>query len=309
MRVGLQFNLFVVSYPAMEESFSTRPLVGRWIALDVRPTRPLTWLGPAWSTICGALASGGLSMRGQSFLLFILSLLLCDAVMGAWRALWLQSDWQATLRRRPVESPLWYGAEFGGRGLGNRLRRLSGRLRYLRVVVWPLIDSDIVGMFIIGALAVGIAVVIGQVAIILTGGAMALALIEAGIGTSRGGALRAVTEIAIPWLIAETALGYFSWLSLVFIALFAISYRALLALATKRNDRWIFWSNAAQVVVVLLLVASYTPAGVGVALLALLAQVLWQARYRSDRDGQAYARHVQSYVLVSMLVAALSLWF
>ncbi len=248
-------------------------------------------------------------MRGQSVLLFILSLLLCDAVLGAWRSLWLQSDWQATLRRSAVDPPLWYGAEIGGSRLANRFRRFFGRLRYLRVVVWPLIDSDIVGMFIIGALALGIAVVIGQVAVVLTGLAMALALIEAGIGTARGAPLRAVSEIAIPWLIAETALGYFSWLSLVFIVLFAVSYRALVALATKRNEWWILWSNAAQVLVVLLLVASYTPAGVGVALLALLAQVLWQARYRSDRDGQSYARHVQSYVLVSMLVAALSLWF
>ncbi len=189
-----------------------------------------------------------------------------------------------------------------------RWRRFFARLRYLRVVVWPLIDSDIVGMFIIGALALGIAVMLGRVAVILTIVAMALALIEAGIGTSRGAALRAVTEIAVPWLIAESAFGYFSWPSLAFIVLFAVSYRALLALATKRNERWILWSNVAQVIVVLLLVASYTPAGVGIALLALLAQVLWQARYRSDRDGQAYARHVQSYVLISMLAAALSLW-
>ncbi len=292
----------------MEESFTTRPLVGRWIALDVRPTRPLTLLGPAWSTVCGALASGGLSARGQSFLLFILSLLLCDAVLGAWRALWLQSDWQATLRRGALDSPSWFGAEFEGTGTGMRVRRFFGRLRYLRVVVWPLIDSDIVGMFIIGALAMGIAVMLGQVAIILTVIAMALALIEVGIGTSRGAALRAVTEIALPWLIAQSAFGYFSWLSIVFIVLFAVAYRALLALATKRNDRWIFWSNAAQVVVILLLMASYNPAGVGIVLMGLLAQILWQARYRSDRDGQSYARHVQSYVMVGMFVAALSLW-
>ncbi len=247
-------------------------------------------------------------MRGQPFLLFVLCILLCDAVLGAWRSLWLQSDWQATLRKGALDSPTWFGDEFGGTGIGNRLRRFFARLRYLRVVVWPLVDSDIVGMFIIGALALGIAVMLGQVAVVLTIVAMALALIEVGIGTSRGAALRAVSEIALPWLIAQSAFGYFTWQSLVFIALFGVSYRALLALATKRNERWILWSNAAQVIVVLLLMASYTPAGVGVVLLALLAQVLWQARYRSDRDGQAYARHVQSYVLISMLVAALSLW-
>jgi hypothetical protein len=292
----------------MEESFSTRPLVGRWIALDVRPTRPITLLGPAWATTCGAIASGGLAFKGQTLLLFVLSLLLCDAVLGAWRTLWLQSDWRGTLRRGAMDASTWLGYETPSTGRPSRLKRSFGRLRYFRVVVWPLINSDIVGMLIIVALAMGIAVMLGRVAVILTIAAMALALIEAMLGTARGGVLRSISEIALPWLIAQSAFGYFSWHSLAFIALFTLMYRALLALATKRNDRWLLWSNLAQAAVVLLLMASYAPASVGIVLLGFLAQVMWQVRYRTERDGQAYARSVQSYVMAAMVVSAFSLW-
>src|SRR5712692_6596289 len=78
----------------MESSFAARPLVGRLIALDIRPTRALTFLGPAWATLCGAIASGGLTLRGQTLLTLTFCFLLSDALLGAWRSLWLQSDWR-----------------------------------------------------------------------------------------------------------------------------------------------------------------------------------------------------------------------
>ncbi|HEX9076825.1 MAG TPA: hypothetical protein VF932_13660 [Anaerolineae bacterium] len=298
----------------MEESFSTRPLVGRWIALDVRPTRPLTFLGPSWAALCGVLASGGLAFRGQSLLFLVLCLLLCDALLGAWRALWLQSDWRDALRRSSMVTPTWLDTsqELSTprwmRG-GQRIRR---RVTQFRQVIWPIVDSEIVGLLIIGSLALCIAIVLSQanpVPLALTGVIMLFSLIEGRIGTSRGAGLRSIAEIALPWMIAQTAFGSFSLLSLVFALAFTLVYRALLGLAITRNSRWMAWSNLPQVLLVLLLVALHTPIGVGLVLLGLLAQILWQVRYYSDRDGQSYARHVQSYVLVAMLVAGFSLWF
>ncbi len=298
----------------MEESFSTRPLVGRWIALDVRPTRPLTFLGPSWAALCGVLASGGLAFRGQSILFLVLCLLLCDALLGAWRALWLQSDWRDALRRSSMVTPTWLDTsqELSTprwmRG-GQRIRR---RITQFRQVIWPIVDSEIVGLLIIGSLALCIAIVLSQanpVPLALTGVIMLFSLIEGRIGTARGAGLRSIAEIALPWMIAQTAFGSFSWLSLVFALVFTLVYRALLGLALTRNSRWMAWSNLPQVLLVLLLIARQTPIGVGLALLGLLAQILWQVRYYSDRDGQSYARHVQSYVLVAMLVAGFSLWF
>ncbi|MBI4791052.1 MAG: hypothetical protein HY782_28820 [Chloroflexi bacterium] len=294
----------------MEESLTTRPLVGRWIALDVRPMRPLTFLGPSWAVLVGAMASGGLSFRGQALLSLVLAILLCDALLGAWRALWLQSDWRDALRRSSASAATWL-VPSNDRPVSrflNVFRRFKRRVIHFRQVIWPVIDSEITGLVVIGALALSIAVILGQVPLVLTSLVMLFALIEGRIGTARGAGLRAVGEITFPWLIAESAFGHFSWLSLVYALLFTLVYRALLGLVTTRQSQWIAWSNLAQVAAVLLLMATNTPAGVGIVLLGLLAQVLWQARYNSDRDGQAYARRVQSYMLVAMLVAGLSLW-
>ena len=294
----------------MEESFTTRPLVGRWVALDIRPMRPLTFLGPSWAVLCGVLASGGLSFRGPSVLFLVLALLLCDALLGAWRALWLQSDWRDALRRSSASASTWLDQSHEppvSRFL-NILRRVKRRITYFRQVIWPVIDSEIIGLLVIGSLALSIAIVLGPAPLLLTSLVMLFALIEGRVGTARGAGLRSVGDITFPWLIAESALGHFSWLSLVYALLFTLVYRALLGLATTRQPRWIAWSNLAQVFAVLLLIATNTPAGVGIVLLGLLAQVLWQARYNSDRDGQTYARRVQSYILIAMLVTALSLW-
>ncbi len=292
----------------MEESFTARPLLGRWISLDVRPTRPLTFLGPAWAVLCGSLSSGGLSLRGQALLWFILSLLLCDMFLGAWRALWLQTDWRDALQRTRTSALTWYGLVEGSSGWRTRLRNAWARWCYFRQVVWPTIDSEIIGMVIVGALGLCIGVVLGTVPLALTGATMLFAIVEGHIGTARGAGLRAIGEVLFPWMIAQSAFGYFSLPSLAFAILFTLIYRALLGLATTRKDHWIVWSNLAQVAVVGLLIVSRQPAAVGIVLLGLLAQVLWQVRYRGEHDGQAYARHVQSYVLVAMVVSALSIW-
>jgi hypothetical protein len=295
----------------MEDSFSSRPVVGRLIALDLRPMRPLTFLGPAWAAFCGAVASGGLIFKSQWLLVLILSLLLCDVLLGAWRALWLHADWRTALRRNAASTQSWlyFSDETPSPFFARLSRQAARRIAYARHVIWPLIDSDIIGMLIAGILALSIAVVLGQLPFALTAAAMIFGLVEGEVGTERGAGLRALVELAFPWLIAQSAFGSFSWLALVFVLLFTLVYRALLALAEERRGRWSVWNNLAQLGVVLLLISSNAPVGAGIAALGLLAQVLWQARYRLDRDGQAYAQRVQSYILVAMLVAGISLWF
>ena len=295
----------------MEESYSARPLVGRWLALELRPTRPLTWLGPSWAVICGAVASGGLQLRGQSALLLIFSILLGDVLLGAWRALWLQPDWRDAMRRAAVNTPAWYieSDDGGGNAVRRPARQLSRRFRYVRSVILPVIDSEIIGMTMIGVLALSIGVVLGQTVVLLTIGAMGVALIEGQMNEERGAYLRAVFEIALPWLIAQTVFGYFAWLSLFYVLVFTLVYRALLGLLGGRPMRWILWNNLAQLIVALVLFASHAPAVAGLVALGLLAQVLWQSRFRVNRDGRAYVQCVQSYILVTMLATGLALWF
>jgi hypothetical protein len=295
----------------MEESYSARPLVGRWLALDLRPTRPLTWLGPSWAVLCGAVASGGLLLGGQSPLFLVFSILLADVLLGAWRALWLLPDWRDAVRRAAANTPAWYLAsdDAGSHAILRVARQVSRRVRFLRNVILPVIDSEIVGMAMIGVLALSIAVVLGQAVVGLTIAAMALALIEGQIDGERGAYLRAVFEIALPWLIAQSAFGYFSWLSLFYLLVFTLVYRALLGLADTRQGHWIVWSNLAQLIAALVLFATRAPAVAGLVALGLLAQVLWQSRFRVNRDGRAYVQRVQSYVLVMMLATGFALWF
>jgi hypothetical protein len=299
----------------MDESYSARPLVGRWLALDLRPTRPLTFLGPGCAVLCGFIASGSLMvLRWQTLLYLIFSLLLADVLLGAWRSLWLEPDWRESVRRNVANTPAWFVIPFEESGvvLVRLWRRAARRFRFFRKVLWPAIDSEVVGMTMVGVLAVSVASVLaaaGGLALWLTVGAMLIALIEGQIASNRGAWLRALFEITLPWLIAQSAFGYFSWLSLFFVLLFTLVYRALLGLSSARPERWLLWSNLAQLLAALVLFVMNAPAVAGAVALSLLAQVLWQSRFRLNRDGRTYIQRVQSYVLVSMLITGLALWF
>lgn len=294
----------------MEELYPARPALGRLITLDLRPTRPLTLLGPAWAALCGAIASGGLNGREQSLVVLVLTILLCDALLGAWRALWLHADWRVALPRNLASARIWLMLpdDVPIAFIPRVWRALTRRIAFARNVIWPLIDSEIIGMVIAGILAACIAALLNLVAFGLTVVAMVLALLEGEIGSENRMSLRALYEMTLPWLIAQTVFGYFSWLSLFFVLLFTLTYRALLGLTGTQQQHWVRWSNVSQLVIILALFVSNAPVGAGVVALGLLAQVLWQARLQMDRDGRAYAQRVQSYLLAAMLIVSISLW-
>ncbi len=301
----------MLSSRAMEDVTTARPLAGRWIALELLPARPLTLLGPAWAALCGALASGGLAWRGQSILFLILAILLCDALLGAWRARMLESDWRAVARRLSASASTWLdiSADAPRSRFARARERLAGLFAYARQIVLPTFNAEILGLVFAGSLAICIAAVLGQAVVALTSGAMLLVIIERKAGAARGAGWRAAHEIGFAWLIAQSAFGFFSWLALFYAILFTLIYRALIGVATTRQSRWLAWSNIAQLVLVLALYAAREPLAAGVAALGLLAQILWQARFQLDRDGVAYARRVQSYVMIAMLMTALALGF
>jgi len=294
---------------AMEESFSTRPIAGRWIALDFRPTRPVTFLGPTVAALCGVIAAGGLTWHGQSLLIVILALLLCDPLLGAWRALWFGSELRAALDRASLRTSAWSDFDDYATSRLARLRsQIRRRIAFVRRVIWPLIDSEILGMFFAGILGLALAAVLGQIAVALTMLAMILALIEGRIGTVRGAGLRAIVEITIPWMIASSAFGYFTFWSFAFALVFTLIYRALLGIA-QGQGQWLAWINLLDLLVIAMLIASNAIIGAAIVALGLIAHLLWQIHFRLDRNGRGYAQHVQSYILAAMLIAAFSLWF
>jgi len=292
----------------MDESFSTRPVAGRWMAIDFRPTRPLTILGPAWAMLCGAIASGGLSFRGQSVLFLILSFILCDALLGAWRALWFGSELRVALTRASNRTQTWLDLDAPSGRLARLRWQIKRRIDFARRVIWPLIDSETIGMFFAGMLGLSLAAVLGTAPFVLTAIAMVLALVEGRVGSTRGAGLRAITEIAIPWLITQSAFNSFSFWALAAALLFTLIYRALIGIAMGQGQ-WTRWCNLLLLAASVMLWLSNAPLGAGLVALGLIAQLLWQVRYRMDRDGRNYVQRVQSYVLVAMIMMAFSFWF
>lgn len=293
-----------------ETAYPARPVLGRLLALDLRPTRPVTWLGPAAAALCGALASGGFDGRARAWLVLILSILLCDALIGAWRALWLHADWRAALPRNLASARIWFNLpDEVPTALWARWRRaLARRVTFARSVVWPLIDSEIIGMLMAGLLATCIAALFNPLTFALVLLALALALLEGQVSARLALSLRALIEMTLPWLIAQSALGALAWRALFFVLLFTLVYRALLGLTTERAERWQAWNNWPQLVIALALFAMNVPIGAAMVALGLVAQRLWQMRWQSERAARAYVQQVQSYVLVAMLIVSIALW-
>lgn len=292
-----------------ESSYPARPVLGRLLALDLRPTRPLTLLGPAAAALCGAIASGGLDGQWRSWVILILVILLCDVLIGAWRATWLHADWRVALPRNLASARIWYMLpDEVPRGRMAQLgKAVTRRVMLARNVIWPLIDSEIIGMLIVGVMAVCLAALLHLVTLCLTISALVLALIEGQVNARYALGLRALVEMAMPWLIAHSAFESLTHASLFFALLFTVIYWALLGLVYARQERWQVWNNGAHLVLVLTLVVSHAPVQATLVALTLLAQWLWQIRWQSERVAREYVQQVQSYVLVTMLVTSLSL--
>ena len=127
-------------------------VLGPLMKLEVRMTRPLTWLGPAWAALCGALASGWLTLSGQNLLFLLIVLFLADALWGTLWHLIADRDWlvssvnqhpqaqEASLTVLPYTAP---GSP--SHRISNRLGR---KLAWWRAVFWPRQGSAFVGLVV-----------------------------------------------------------------------------------------------------------------------------------------------------------------
>lgn len=292
-----------------ESSYPARPVLGRLFALDLRPMRPLTLLGPAAAALCGAIASGGLDGQWRSWVVLILVILLCDVLISAWRASWLHADWRVALPRNLASARIWYMLpdEVPSSRAARWSRAITRRVMLVRYVIWPLIDSEIIGMLIAGLFALCLAALLNPITLGLTLAALVLALIEGQVDERYTLDLRALIELTLPWLIAQSVYEYFSYASLFFVLLLTSIYRALLGLVQARQERWYVWNNLAQMLIAIALFASNVPVAAALVALALVAQLLWQMRWQSEGAAREYVQHIQSYVLATMVVVSLSL--
>ncbi len=294
---------------AQEPSLAEQPSLGRRIALELRPAQPITWIGPAWATLCGGLASGALSLSGETLLRFAIVIILTDPVLGAWRAAWVYTNWRAPLSVwKPTPTRSWTLLPYAR--LNSPAARLSqwisSRAKFWRGAVMPQVGNALSALVVSGLIALTVARVVGEVTFFITLLALAAAPLEAELGAQGAGKwARALGEIGFAWLIGHSAFAMPTWESVLLALFFAFAYRGLLSITGARELGFAI-ANLSQVVVTVLLVARGAMVHAGFIGIGLIAQSLWQAAARrlNDFDSDYFPR-VQWFILAAMLAAAL----
>jgi len=282
-------------------------VLGPLIKLEVRSARPLTWLGPAWAALCGAVASGRLTFSGQNLLVLLVALFLADALWGTLWHLIAERDWfvssnwhsraqKARLTTLPYTAP------------GSPSHRVFGRLGWMKA--WWRQSPDFAGLMVALLLALGLAVILGRRVIILTVAALAimvLGLLRARRHSAPPSSLRAVLEMGLAWLAGHTAFGPLSLWSFLLAILYTVAYHNCLKLATNSGKHSLVLLNVSQAAVIALLIFFRQPVMAGVVGLLLLPQMLLQPFLGQGKVELWYLRRTGPLLMAGMLLAALAI--
>jgi len=278
--------------------------------LEVRITRPLTWLGPAWAALCGAMASGRLTLSGHNLLVLISALFLADALWGTLWHLIAERDWfvssnwpsqaqEANLTALPYTAP------------GSPSHRIFGRLRqglaWWRRVFWPRLGLTLLGLMVALPLTLILAIILGRRVIILTSAALAvmvLALLRMRRHSAPPLSLRALLEMGFAWLAGHTAFGPLTLWSFLLATFYTVAYHSCLGLA--KGKHLLTSLKASQAAVIILLIFLRQPIVAGVIGLLLLPQMLLQPFLGQGEMELWYLRHVGPFLMAGMLLAALA---
>ncbi|TAH51863.1 MAG: hypothetical protein EYC68_08765 [Chloroflexota bacterium] len=291
----------------------SRPSMGRRVALELRSARPMTWLGPIAATICGAIAAQGLLISGETLLRVAIAVLLTDAILGAWRAAWVNTDWTSPMRGwKATPTRAWMLVPYAR--LGSPAARfsqwLSSRAKFWREAVMPQVGQSLTAILVTGLIALSVALVLGAAAFILTLGALLLAPLESELGEHGAGRwARAFAEIGMAWLIGDAALSQiFPPLDSAIVALlFAVTYRGLLSVAARPRLGFAI-VNVAQTALVIFLLARGALINATIVALAFGALILWQTLVRAGRaDSKIFLGRAQWFVLLAMVISALGI--
>ncbi len=291
------------------ETSAERPTLGRRITLELRPARPITWLGPAWAAFCGGLASGAVTLSGESVLRFAIAIILTDPILGAWRSAWVNTDWRAPLAIwKPMPTRSWMLLPYAR--LDSPAARLSqwisSRAKFWNSAVWPEVGQALSALVVSGLIALTVALVLGTATFFITMLALAFAPLETELGAEGVGKWpRALGEIMFAWLIGHAAFATPTSESAALALFFAFAYRGLLSVASSREAGFAI-ANFSQIIVALILVVRGAMLPAGFVGIGVLAQNLWQmAARRLERYDETYLPRIQWFVLAAMLVAAL----
>jgi len=287
--------------------------LGPLIKLEVRVSRPLTWLGPAWAALCGAVASGGLTLSGHNLLFLLIVLFLADALWGTLWHLIAETDWFASFVTWPSQAQEANLAALPYTATGSPSHRFFGRLgrrlAWWRAALWPRQGSAVVGLAVVLPLTFVLAVVLGQRVIVLTVAALAivmLAFLRARRHSVSPLSLRAILEMGLAWLAGHTAFGPLTWWSFVLAILYTVAYHNCLKLAANSGKHSLVPLKLSQAAVIALLIFLRQPVVAGVVGLSLLPQMLLQPFLGQGEVELWYLRRTGPFLMAGMLLAALA---
>jgi hypothetical protein len=286
---------------------------GGLVRLRVCSGGSLAWAVPAWATLCGAAASGALTLTVLSGVQLVLVWALVEAGWGTvWGAV-ATTDWAAPLRR-------WRGWHVGDDlpwlpyvrpdSPGGRVLRWLSELRgwaqaELAPAAGPAVGAVLGGL----AFSLVLAAVAGPHLVLLTLAVLALmqlaVLLERGRGQPRpvwDPALR----LALPWLAGHLAFAPLSLPSLALACFFGLAVSGLTCGGrVLGRSLWAMGQIAAAVLYVVL----QRPLAVPFLVLLVVPQWLLASRVAEDSlvERQSWSRHAWPWLAAAMLLAAVAL--
>ncbi|MGA9348981.1 MAG: hypothetical protein WBW48_09265 [Anaerolineae bacterium] len=284
-------------------------MLGPLTKLEVRITRPLTWLGPAWAALCGAVASGWLTLSGQNLLVLMIALFLADALWGTLWHVIAERDWFVS-SHWPSQAQEFSLTVLPYTAPGSPSHRLGRRLAWWRAVFWPRLSSALLGLAVVLPLTLILAVILGQRAIILTSAALAimvLALLRARRHSAPPLSLRAILEMGFAWLAGHTAFAPLTLWSFLLATCYTVAYHSCLTLAKDSGKHSLTLLKVSQAAVIALLIFLRQPVIAGVAGLLLLPQMLLQPFLGRDGVELWYLQRTRPFLMAGMLLAALAI--
>ena len=292
-------------------STASRPSSGGVIRLRARLTDLTTWLGPAWASVCGVVASNDVGWQGEDWLRLALLILLVD---GGWGTVWAalgSTDWATPLRRWRK----WRSGEPGASlpytqpgSPGDRWSRRLGQFRsWWRDILWPGCGPAISAIAIAVPITALLGGLLGPELLLLS--LAALAVMQLGLawvggrGTVTPG-WDAVVAVLLPWLAGHIAFGSPTVSSATLALSFAVAYGA--AWRTKsRGGRLLL--VGAHLLAAALLIALYRPLEGGATLLLLIPQMELLPWVRTSETSGWFRRYTRPWLIAAMLIAAWAL--
>jgi hypothetical protein len=304
------------------ETQREQPVDGRVVTLAVGRARSRVWLGPAWAVLCGAVASGGLSLQWRTPLVLLLGMLLADSVLGS---LWELAGLGGRARRRKKRGgPEGPSGEAGGPGgvAGSAARVLDSwpsRLGLWASRIWPRAGDSGLGWGFLALWALLLASVLGGVPLGLTAVALGLAAWRLAMPAGEGrlsSVLGTCYLAGLPWLTGWAAFGGLQFAmnelrplsqALVWAAAYATMFHAYKLLGEQRLARGSYLLGAAHLLAVAVLVVVRQPVLAGAVVLLLLPQLMLQPELLNVDQGVWYLRRVQIFTMLATVVTALAM--